>query len=120
MIARAWQGQATVQNAEAYRRHFADSVRPALDRVPGHRGALLLRREMEGDSRAEFLVITMWDSMDAVRAFAGPDPDRAIIEPAARAILAQFDASVRHYDVVLDTRHATGSPSADGQADGFS
>jgi heme-degrading monooxygenase HmoA len=104
MIARAWQGRAAAQNAEAYRSHFAGSVRPALDRVPGHRGALLLRRQNEGDSRTEFLVITMWDSMDAVRAFAGPDPDCAVIEPAARAALADFDASVRHYDVVFDTR----------------
>ena len=103
MIARVWRGETTIENADAYRRHFVESVRPALTSVPGHRGALLLRRETDGDSRTEFLAITLWDSMRAVRAFAGPDPDRAIVEPAARAVLADYDASVRHYDVVLDT-----------------
>lgn len=103
MIARVWRGHATVQNAEAYSRHFNERVRPALSSVPGHCGALLLRRETEGDSRTEFLVVTMWDSMEAVQAFAGPNPERAVVEPAARAVLAGFDATVRHYDVVLDT-----------------
>ncbi len=109
MIARVWRGETTPQNSEAYRRHFAASVCAALARVPGHRRALLLRLEAKGDSPTEFLVITLWDSMEAVLAFAGPNPDRAVVEPAARAVLARFDASVRHYEVVLDTgEHGSG------------
>jgi heme-degrading monooxygenase HmoA len=104
MIARVWRGETTVHDAGAYRRHFAESVRPTLARVPGHRGALVLSRGIEGDSGTEFLVVTLWDSMRAVRAFAGPEPDRAVVEPAARALLTGFDESVRHYDLVLDSR----------------
>ena len=118
MIARVWRGQATGQNAEAYRRHFAESVRPALASISGHRGALLLRRELEGDSQTEFLVVTLWDSMEAVRAFAGLDPERAVVEPAARAVLTDFDASVRHYDIVQDSREPRVGPSID-DATGF-
>jgi heme-degrading monooxygenase HmoA len=106
MIARVWQGQTSTQDAEVYRRHFVESVRPALDGVSGHLGALLLRRATEADSRADFLVVTFWESMRAVRAFAGPDPNRAVVDPAVLQVLTDFDASVRHYEVVLDTRHA--------------
>ena len=111
MIARVWQGQANVENSEAYCHHFTECVRPVLSSIPGHRGALLLRREIEGDARTEFLVVTMWDSMEAVQAFAGPDPGHAVVEPAARAILADFEASARHYDVALDTREPSGGPT---------
>jgi heme-degrading monooxygenase HmoA len=118
MIARVWRGEAIIQNSEAYRRHFVESVHPVLGRVPGHRGALLLQRNRDGDSRTEFMVVTLWDSMQAVRAFAGPDQDRAVVEQAARAVLADFDATVRHYDVVLDTRDPSGGLTGEGQADG--
>jgi heme-degrading monooxygenase HmoA len=54
------------------------------------------------DTGVEFVVITLWDSMQAVRAFAGDTPDVAVIEPAARAVLAAFDQFVRHYTVIKD------------------
>jgi heme-degrading monooxygenase HmoA len=57
----------------------------------------VLRREERG--RVEFLVMTFWDSMESVRRFAGPDPERAIVEPEARAVLAEYDDFVRHYEV---------------------
>ena len=60
--------------------------------------ALLLQRSAEGS--VEFLVLTLWDSMDAVREFPGPDPERAVVEPNARAVLSDFDELVRHYDVI--------------------
>ncbi len=104
MIARVWRGKATARNSESYRRHFTEAVRPALEGLAGHRGALLLSRETEGDPQTEFLVVTLWDSMQAIRGFAGLDADRAVVEPAARALLAEYDTSVRHYEVVLDTR----------------
>lgn len=98
MIARLWRGVAqTPANADSYLRHL-NRVLPALDAIEGHRGARVLRRDEGG--RAEFLVITFWESMDAVRAFAGEDPDRAVVEPEARAVLAEFDDRVRHYEVL--------------------
>lgn len=103
MIVRLWRGAATPDGAEAYVRHVTGRVFPSLQNVPGYRGARLLRREAE--PRVEFLVLTFWDSMEAVRRFAGDDPTVAVVEPAARAVLADFDEFVSHYDLV----HTAGS-----------
>ena len=97
MIARLWRGEAKPAQADAYYRHVTGTVFPEVARLPGHRGAYVLRREVDG--AVEFLVVTLWDSMDAVRAFA-PDPERAVVEPAAQAVLSRYDDFVRHYEVV--------------------
>jgi heme-degrading monooxygenase HmoA len=100
MVVRSWRGQAaSAEDADAYVRHLRDSVFPELARIAGHRDAQLLRRDLDGP--VEFLVLTSWDSMEAVRRFAGDEPERAVVEPAARAVLSDFDESVRHYEVVL-------------------
>ena len=101
VIARVWRGRSDPSRAGAYRRHFSESVRPTLEGIPGHRGALLLERNVE-PSGVEFVAITFWESMAAVRAFAGPDPEAAVVEPAARAALTEFDSVVRHFTVALD------------------
>ena len=98
MIARLWRGVARDRrNAEAYLQHLAARVLPDLEKIPGHRDARVLRREEGG--RIEFLVLTFWDSMEAIRRFAGDKPERAVVEPEARAVLAEFDDFVRHYEV---------------------
>jgi heme-degrading monooxygenase HmoA len=99
MIVRTWRGYATAENASAYARHLEEIVFPKLHSIPGHQGAYLLRREADG--RVEFLVLTMWDSMQAIRKFAGQKPEVAVVEPEARAVLSEFDPTVSHYDVVL-------------------
>jgi heme-degrading monooxygenase HmoA len=101
VILRIWRGQATAANANAYFTHVTQHVFPNLTKLPGHRGASVLRRESDG--AVEFVVITRWDSLDAVRAFAGAHPEVAVVEPAARALLADFDATVRHYDLAYDS-----------------
>jgi len=94
MIARLWRGSAAdAAKADAYQRHVKTRVLPELRRIPGHRGAQVLRRE------TEFLVITFWDSMEAIRRFAGDDPERAVVEPEAQAVLSDYDDFVRHYEV---------------------
>jgi len=98
MIVRVWFGHAAPDRADAYVRHVTSRVFPGLAEIRGHRGALLLQRSAEGG--VEFVVLTLWDSMDAVREFAGPDPERAVVEPNARAVLSDFDELVRHYDVI--------------------
>ncbi|HKU98792.1 MAG TPA: antibiotic biosynthesis monooxygenase [Vineibacter sp.] len=98
MIARLWRGQAAVQNAAAYQDHFTHHVRPALSELEGHRGAWLLRRDTGGHT--EFLAVTLWDSIESIRAFAGDDVETAIVEPEARAVLAAFDSVAQHFDVV--------------------
>ena len=94
MIARVWRGVAQDgPNADAYLRHLDANVLPALKSIAGYREARVLRRKQE------FLVVTFWESMDAIRRFAGEDPERAVVEPEARAVLAEYDEFVRHYEV---------------------
>jgi heme-degrading monooxygenase HmoA len=100
MIARLWRGRAATEKAGDYQRHFTTDVAPHLKALAGHRGAYLLRREDEGE--VEFVAVTLWDSIEAVRAFAGQNPDVAVVEPEARAALSSFDDMVRHYEVAYD------------------
>jgi heme-degrading monooxygenase HmoA len=97
MIVRAWRGYAAITEGEAYPRHLLQSVRPKLERLPGFSGLYLLRhRRME---EIEFLVLTLWESMDAIRAF-GDQPEHAVVEPEARAALVRFEGTVTHYEVL--------------------
>ena len=98
MVIREWRGRANIARADAYPKHFRDNVISELTRLPGFLGATLSRRVF-GES-AEFLVLTRWQSMDAVRAFAGADASKAVVEPGAVAALTDFDAEVRHYEVI--------------------
>lgn len=102
MITRLWCGRAeTTAKADAYFRHFTGTVVPELKELDGHRGAWLLRREVDG--RTEFLAVTLWESRQAIEAFAGADIDKAIVEPEGRAVLAEFDDFARHYEVAFKT-----------------
>src|ERR671916_2348140 len=99
MITRRWGGWTTTPgNADAYVTHFEGSVRPRLDALDGFLGASLERVPAD-DGRTEIVVVTRWDSMDAIRAFAGDDIDAARVEPEARAVLEDFDERVTHGDV---------------------
>ncbi len=99
-IARLWRGRERGDRAGAYRRHFESSVCPRLRALPGFLGASLLQR-IEKDG-AEVLVMTRWESMAAIKAFAGPDPEKAVVEPQARAVLASFEEGVAHYEIVSE------------------
>jgi heme-degrading monooxygenase HmoA len=99
MIARVWHGRSSVENAPRYVEHLRRSVFPELREIEGHRGAFLLERTV-GD-RIEFMVTTLWDSMEAIQRFAGERPEKAVVEPAAQAVLADFDEDVVHYKVSL-------------------
>jgi len=106
-ILRLWKARSTVPKASAYVRHASEKVFPKLRGIPGHRGAYLLRRAVDG--AMEFVVMTLWDSMDAVRRFAGAQPDKAVIEPEARAVLTSCDESVTHFEVVDGMENAKAS-----------
>ena len=98
-VIRSWSARATPAGADAYVDHFRSSVLPALRRRPGHRGAMVLRRRQDGLIR--ITVLTLWTSMAAVAEFAGADADAAVVEPAARDVLADFDARVEHFELAL-------------------
>lgn len=102
MIARIWRAAATRDKAAAYQHHFATRVVPHLEAIDGVCGASLLRREAEGGT--ELLALTLWQNLDSIRAFTGPDPDKAIVDSDARAMLTAFDATAANYEVVVDVR----------------
>jgi heme-degrading monooxygenase HmoA len=109
VIARSWIGHcADGAAAERYARHLSKDVLPGLEATHGHRGAMLLRRELEAGG-VEVRVVTFWSTLDAIAGFAGTELDRAVVEPAARAVLAAYDEHVEHFDVAIDTTRPGGS-----------
>ena len=100
MIARLWHGWTAPENADAYEEFLRTKMFPSIHRVPGYLGADLLRRE-DGEEIA-FVTITRFESLDAVRAFAGEDYEQAVVEPEARALLSRFDQRSDHYEIVID------------------
>lgn len=97
MIARTWRGWAESDRPDDYPAHFERIVAPALVATPGFVDAQLLQHR-QGD-RIEFTVITRWRDRAAIAAFAGDDPERAVVEPAAVAALVDFEERVRHHEV---------------------
>jgi heme-degrading monooxygenase HmoA len=104
VIARIWRGWTTPENADAYQRIVSQEVLPSIAgrNLDGYRGAYLLRRELDGE--VEFATITLFDSLEDVRAFAGEDYEAAYVPPRARAVLARFDQRSAHYDTLLQPR----------------
>ena len=100
MIARLWHGWTTHENADAYEEFLRSTMFPSIHRVPGFVGADLLRRDV--DEGVAFVTITRFDSLEAVRSFAGEDYERAVVEPEAQRLLSRFDQRSEHYEVVLD------------------
>jgi heme-degrading monooxygenase HmoA len=99
MIGRLWHGWTRRENAESYEALLRAEILPGIHRVPGYRGALLMRRE--DAEEVEFVTLTFFTSMEAVRAFAGEDYEAAVVPPEARAILSRFDARSTHFETLL-------------------
>jgi heme-degrading monooxygenase HmoA len=93
-----WRARSTVDKSGEYVQHATKKVFPTLRAIEGHRGAYLLRRAVDG--AIELVVLTLWESMEAVRKFAGKEPEKAVVEPEARAVLTSFDDSVTHFEIV--------------------
>jgi heme-degrading monooxygenase HmoA len=100
MIARIWHGWAPQETAADYQHHYESEVNEHLRAVSGFRGARLLRRD--DGQEVMFTSITYFESLDAVRAFAGADYERAVVEDAARRALSHWDDRVTHHDVAAD------------------
>jgi hypothetical protein len=101
MIGRVWHGWTSLENAGAYQQLLLDTILPGIQRrgIDGYRGAHLYRRD--GASEVEFVTTMLFDSLDAVREFAGDHLDVAVVPPSARALLSRFDDRSAHYDVLL-------------------
>lgn len=98
MIFRQWSGWASPENAAAYPAHFSANVVPELRTVQGFVGADLLKTDDNGELK--YTVISRWESMRAIEAFAGDDPSRAVVEPQAVASLVRFESTVTHHESV--------------------
>jgi heme-degrading monooxygenase HmoA len=100
MIARMWRGSAIRVRADDYVKHLQQSVVPELSKIDGFKGIYLLRQE--SSDGVEFVVMTLWESMDAIRKFAGENPENAVVAPAARVLFREYDVEVKHFEIVLN------------------
>ncbi|HEX9759579.1 MAG TPA: hypothetical protein VGA40_01595 [Candidatus Acidoferrales bacterium] len=110
MIARIWHGWTAPENAVAYEELLRTRILPAIRHKPGCRCIHLFRREGNAAaggvagtaaSEVEFVTLLFFDSLDAIRAFAGAQYDVAVVPPEARKLLARFDERSTHYETVL-------------------
>ena len=99
MICRVWHGWTTPANADAYESMLRADVLPGIHRIKGYHGAYLLRRD-SGDE-VEFVTMTMFDDLDAVREFAGGDYEKAVIHPKAGMLLSHYDDRSAHYETIF-------------------
>jgi heme-degrading monooxygenase HmoA len=104
MIARHWRGWTKRENADAYQSLLENKVLPELRSIDGYRGGYVLRND--GEQESEFVVINFFDSLDAVKKFAGPQYAVAVFEPEAQALLARIEPVATHYEVRM---HSSGA-----------
>lgn len=97
MMARLWHGYAKPGDADAYEATLKPEVLPGGGKVAGYRGSYVLRRELGAE--VEFVVVTLWDSLDAIRAIAGDDHETAVVPEERHKYLSRYDAKAAHYRI---------------------
>jgi heme-degrading monooxygenase HmoA len=100
MISRIWHGWTSRENADKYEKLLRADVLPGIHRIRGYNGAYLLRREA-ANNEVEFITVTQFTDMNAVREFAGADYERAVIAPGASELLSHYDERTQHYETLL-------------------
>jgi heme-degrading monooxygenase HmoA len=108
VIARVWHGYTKPEHADAYEAMLKPELLPGISKAKGYRGSYLLRKQA-GDE-VEFITVMFWDSLDAIRAIAGPDYETAVIPEERRKYLSRHDAKSAHYDIAAT--HQPGELSA--------
>jgi heme-degrading monooxygenase HmoA len=101
MIARHWRGWTKPQNADAYETLLKTQVLPDLSGIAGYRGGYILRSDTADE--VEFVVINLFDSLESVRTFAGPDFSTPVFEREARLLLSRIETIAHHYEVRANT-----------------
>ncbi len=101
MINRIWRGWTSKANADAYQQLLESEIAPGITgrQIAGLSGPRVLRRD-SGPDEVEFVTIMSFAAWAAVEAFAGPDPQAAVVPAAARRLLRRFDQQSAHYEVV--------------------
>jgi len=97
MIGRVWRGWTSAENADAYEKLLREIVYPGLQTIEGYAGGYILRHDNQDET--EFVTVNLFDSLDAVKAFAGPNYEVPVFEPEARHLLSKVEPIARHYDV---------------------
>jgi len=110
MIARSWDGLTKAEQADAYADYIRRTGVKDLTATAGNRGVYVLRR-LEGDE-ARFRVLSLWDSMEGIRRFAGDEPERARYYPEDERFLKALDPRVAHFEVVAESGLHAGGPEA--------
>jgi heme-degrading monooxygenase HmoA len=98
MIARIWTGAVRREDGDTYAVYMRDTGVAGYAETPGNRGVWMLRRNV--DDRAEFVMFTLWDSVDAIKAFAGENYETAVFYPEDERFLIERDLRAAHYEVV--------------------
>ena len=110
MIARVWKGWTRREHANAYEKLLREQVIPDLRKINGHHAAYVLRED--GHEEAEFLVVNFFESLDAVRAFAGEDFAIPVFEPEARKLLSKVEPKAKHYEVRIQAGNLNVTPGS--------
>jgi heme-degrading monooxygenase HmoA len=97
MIARIWRGAVRKKDGDAYAAYMRETGVAAYAATPGNQGIWMLRRDV--DDLTEFVMFTLWESLDAVKAFAGEDYERAVFYPEDERFLVERDLRSTHYEV---------------------
>src|SRR6476620_11930114 len=102
MIARIWHGYTNHENADAYEKLLGDEIFEGITNknIEGYKNIQLLRRSINDE--VEFITIMFFESIEAVKKFAGDDYERAVVPDKARAFLKRFDEISQHYQLVSD------------------
>lgn len=98
MISRHWRGLAKAECAEDYVAHLRGDTLPQLSGIPGFVDARILKRAVE--EGVEFLIVTQWDSLQAIQRFAGEHAERAVVPEVVQDMMIEYDQTVRHYEVL--------------------
>ena len=97
MIARIWTGAVRKEDGDAYAEYMRETGVAAYANTPGNEGVWMLRRDL--DDRTQFLMFTLWGSLEAVKAFAGEDHETAVFYPEDDRFLVERYLEARHFDV---------------------
>lgn len=102
MILRSWSARLERQNVAHYLEHLDHSVKPVLAALPGFLSVAVLERSLDRGRPAvsEVVVQTRWDSLEAVRGFAGDDIEHAVVDAAAAPLFIDYDRRVLHYHII--------------------
>jgi heme-degrading monooxygenase HmoA len=98
VVVRTWRGWTRAGDADRYVEYLRETGLKEYRATPGNRGAWVLRR-LDGE-RCEFVTVSVWDSLDDVRGFAGDDVERAVFYPEDDAFLVERETTVRHWELL--------------------